>query len=236
MTAERDSGYILAGTAMIMACLALLATALVATAMDERHRVVRLEGQAVDRMVLRSAVILSASELALPPSRRNMLLEDGRGLSVDGRHLSIRILREGEKTNLNVAQTDQIRERARSAGVSQADVSALIRTVEARRARGEMASIVEEALPADLRDRPCLYEIFTVFSGQDSPATLPAGTEYLGQRLVPGSRVALTVGLENGSAATAIVLMTGEPMRPARIMDWRWHSLDDDEEPGGECE
>ncbi len=225
---DRDNGYILAGVTVVTAMLAIVATALVAMAANELRSVAREERQVVEDLRLQGIALRVASELAIAPGRRTIILDAGAAIWSENEHrFLVSVVPETAKLDLNQASITAL-----EAGAGDRLVAVwpdLRGEIDTLRAEGAELRLVDDILPQPGFAAPCLHERFTVFSGWNGEGIRPAAPDY-NSSIGPGTRLAVTVQ-EMGAtrAVTVVFLMLGRIDRPAEILDMRFHEALTDE-------
>lgn len=230
----REEGYILASVTVVMVILSMSAAALVAASAAELRRVARLERQHDEEGLLRSAVIVAASQLVLAPHQRSLNIRDGAGVvNIEGRSVSIRVSYESDKIDLNQARLDVVRDQARNGRLSSSDISQFMAVLGEMASNDEPVRLIDDVLSDGLERPECIHSLFTVFGGRSDVGPM---RDLHGEfdRPAAGSRLSITARLlDNSYGVSAVLLMTGQRTEPARIMDLRWHDVEVNNEAGG---
>jgi hypothetical protein len=219
-----EAGYILPAALAALLAMSVVAAALVAASLNELRRVAAAEQAAADDAALEAAITLATAELLEEPRRRRLAFTSGaEQVSVAGRLIDIRVAWESDKLDLNAAGLEAIDAGLRDAGLSDADRLAIRRSAEARRARGEPARLVDDVLVGE-EAGACARRVLTVFGGRsDWTAGGDGETIAIGQP-APGARIAITAELWDDASERGrevVVLVTGDPSAPVRVMDAR---------------
>lgn len=223
MNTRREDGYILASVMIAMLVLGALATGLTLVAVAELRRVREHETRLVDDGLLHAAVAFTAAELAIEPDTRSVRFDDAHDvLNIDGRQVDVQLAWESHKIDLNAASRDLIVDQAEAAGLVEADRSLLLSRIDNLRANNLEVRLLDDIVADGFASPDCVRAAFTVFGGRRREAD-PIVLEGVFDRPTPGTRIAMIVRLvPEGRVASAVVLMTGDPVDPARIQDWRW--------------
>jgi hypothetical protein len=220
---RRDGGYILAAVLISMLVLGALATGLSLLAIHELRRVRDHETRLVEDGLLHAAVAFTAAELAREPETRSVRFDDARDtLNIDGREVAVQLAWESHKVDLNAASRDLIIDQAAVAGLVDTDRALLLSRIDNLRANHLEVRLLDDIVADGFASPGCVRAAFTVFGGRRREAD-PIVVEGVFDRPTPGTRIAMVVRLvPDGRVASAVVLMTGDPVDPARIQDWRW--------------
>ena len=223
MKRASDTGYILAGATLSVFVLSALAAGLAALAIGELRRVKAAEDWLVERSLYEAVVALSAAELSLEPDARTLRFDDAaETLAVEGSRFDVSLAWESEKIDLNAARLEVVESAGRAAGLADASLEALLDALAARRDDARPLRLLEDLPVEDAQRLACLRSAYTVFGGR---RRLGEQVDLVGafDRPTPGTRLAMTVRrAPDGRYAEVVVLMTGDPVDPARIQDWRW--------------
>jgi hypothetical protein len=222
MRGREEDGYILASAIAVLLAISIVAATLVSTSVDGLRRVQRMEADARSEAALKSALLLTTSQLAQDPRRRQIRF-DARETTIDvlGQQVGVRISWENAKLDINRADPKALDEALHAAGFEENERSALRQIIERRRSQMPIA-LLEDVVPAP-EDRECLYSILTVFGGQTEYRAGNRIAEDLVGRPAAGSRLAIDLWLADQPALgkSAVVIMTGDPAAPAKVLDWR---------------
>lgn len=220
---ERDSGYILAGVTVVTLVLSITAAGLLSAATMQLRRAHQLEREVAEQSELRGAVRLVATDLSVAERLRLIdFREENLSFEPFGREATVSVIPEATKLDLNAAPLEVIDARARELGWGPELTRQFLARVESvRRDHGHLG-LVDDAIPETRPALPCLHQAFTVFGGRSTGDAQPM-TVDLAQRIAPGTRLAITVEVDEfEQAVTAVLLMRGDPDRPAEIMDLRY--------------
>lgn len=222
MKSRREEGYILASVLGVLFAVSVVAAALVSASTDSLKRVQRAERDVRERTALDAAFTLVVSQLAIDPQRRAIDIDAG-AIDVLDHEFTVRITYESAKLDINLAPPEVIDAALEDHGVSSSVRARLMTNV--RRAQDSKTPIrlIDQALLGADADERCIASLLTVFSGREK--LIDAGAEqgtFIG-RPGGGARVAIELVSNDASAAglAAVVLMTDDPSRPARVLDWR---------------
>lgn len=221
MIARDDEGYVLAATLTALIALGLLAAALIGASSRELRRVRAAEISAAETAALDGALRLAAAELALAPRRRTASFEDGTAqITFAGREIDVTARWESAKLDVNRAGLGELRRAAVASGLDAADQAAFLRTVERLREDETGVRLIDDALSPAITAPECARSVFTVFGGRETFVET-SDAAAIG-RPAPGSRVVVVASLADRSLSReAVFLMTGDPHKPALVMDQR---------------
>jgi hypothetical protein len=219
----QEDGYILASILAVLIAISLVAAALLSTSADGLMDVKEAEAETKVEVKLRSAVLVVSTQLALDPRRRQLDLDQAEPMvSIFDQAVSVRTGWEGSKLDVNLASPEAIGRRLAEAGVDQIVGGKIQAAVQRSREDEKPISLLDSILPA-AADAYCLHSILTVFGGRpDYDAGDPAPPRI--GRPAAGARVAVEVWLKDApryQGLEAVLLMTGDPARPAEVLDWR---------------
>lgn len=223
MRPDREDGYILASVIVAMLVLGALATGLTMVAVSELRRTRDHEQRVVDEATLYAGVALTAAELSLEPDTRSVRFDGGTDLlNIEGRQIEVRLAWESHKVDLNAGSLALIEAQALSSGLSADDRAMLMSRVNNLRVNQLELRLLDDIVTDGFGEPDCVRAAFTVFSGRRREAE-PISMDGEFERPTPGTRIAMFLNLlPEGRAASVVVLMTGDPVDPARIQDWRW--------------
>jgi len=220
---QHESGYILAGVTVVTLVLSIAAAGLLSAATMELRRAHQLERETAEQAELRGAVRLVATDLSV--SERLRMIDFGEEtltFSPFGRDAQVTVVSETSKLDLNTAPLEEIEAHARTLGWPADLVGQFVGRVGQVRGDFGHLGLVDDAIPASRPAMPCLHQNFTVFGGRSRRDVQQRAID-LEQRIAPGSRLAISVEMEDfEQAVTAVFLMRGDPDRPAEIMDLRY--------------
>lgn len=219
---DREQGYILAGTIATLFAMSLVLATLVSVSSDGLRREKAAEVRVADQLVIKSAILLAAAQLAEDLRRRALKFDDGRATAViGGRSVVLRVEWEALRLDINRAEPAEIDKALRQAEAPEALRTAVASKVAASRSGDKPIQLIED-LVSDSEGRACLDSLFTVFGGlaklPESKTVFPIGQP------APGSVMRIEAKIADGkreASKTAIILMTGDPRAPYRMLDLR---------------
>jgi hypothetical protein len=222
MTKSGEEGYILASALAVLLAISLVAAALVSTSVDVVRRAKRAETDAAADLALRSAVLVVTSQLSEDPRRRQLAFEGVETIDAAGLIINAKASWESLKLDMNLAPPEAIEQRLQDAGMDQETRSAVLSAIQTHRSNAEPIRLLDDVLPKSA-DWTCLRSILTIFGGRpdynpdEQAQVFPIG------RPAAGARVSIDAWLANEPAkgVSAIVIMTGNPAAPAKVLDWR---------------
>jgi hypothetical protein len=222
MTAQRDDGYILASAIGVLLAISIVAATLVGTSGESVRRISRAESAAKQETTLEAALTLIASQLVVDPRRRAIDLTDGKSLAVLDETIRFRIGWESSKVDVNLAQPEIVAARLRQSNLDTKDLEAALAAIRHSRETSEPIRLLTE-LKGDRTAQTCLSSLLTVFGGQSSfDPNLKAEPPLIG-RPAAGSRLAIDLAVVGAEAEglSTVILVTGDPVTPWQVMDWR---------------
>ena len=220
---KHESGYILVTSLVSVAILGILGSALVSLALTELKRVKQEEERSRHRSLLQAAVTLAASELTKEPDARLHRFDDAQDqISIGTDTFDLKLQWESEKIDLNTADLDLIDTKAQEFGIDRSVISELISQLETYRNDNESLRLLGDLDFSAPQALECLREIFTVFGGRRfNSETISLDGVF--PRPTPGTRLSIFLSQSGtNTIGHAVILMTGDPVDPHRVMDWRW--------------
>lgn len=222
MTTRGEDGYILASAIGVLLAISIVAAALVGASGDALSATRRAEADAQHSTLLQSALVVVGTQLLLEPRRRQIDLEGLASFDVLERRAKARITWEARKLDVNRAEAEAIRTLLNDRDVT----TALREKVVAAAARSQAAGTPLRLLTdfgLDRAEEDCLASLLTVFGGLDQfdPEILQA-TSQIG-RPAAGARLTVDLALEGEEqdGLAAVILITRNPTRPFKVLDWR---------------
>lgn len=222
MMRSGEQGYILAGTLATLFAMSLVLATLLTVSSDGLRRQRIAETRVASDLAIKSAILLVAAELAEDPRRRAMAFEDGRAsTSIGGQGVAMHVEWEALRLDINRAEPAEIDKALADAEASEALRSRLAAKLLVSRSGDNPFRLIEDlAPPGD--DLACLDSLFTVFGGRTHlPETK---TDIAIGQPPPGSVMRIEARIADGArteARTAIILITGNPEAPYRMLDYR---------------
>jgi len=222
MTAQRDEGYILASAIGVLLAISIVAAALVGTSGESLRRIRRAESAAKLETTLQSALALIASQLVLDPRRREIALTAGTPLTVLGQTINFQIGWESSKLDVNLAEPEIVAARLQGSGLDAKALEATLAAIRHSRATSQPISLLTE-LKGDQVTQTCLASLLTVFGGQSTFDPKLKGEPPLIGRPAAGSRLAIDLAVSGAEpeGLSTVILITGDPLAPWQVMDWR---------------
>ncbi|MEQ1783513.1 MAG: hypothetical protein ABMA14_19330 [Hyphomonadaceae bacterium] len=222
MTAKRDDGYILASAIGVLLAISIVAATLVGTSGESLRRMRRAETAASQETTLQSALTLLASQLILDPRRRALNLTAGTPLTVLDQTVKFRIGWESSKVDVNLAEPEVVETRLQRSGLDAKALEIAMAAIRRSRAMSQPISLLTE-LNGDQTTQTCIASLLTVFSGQSNfDPELKAEPPLIG-RPAAGSRLAIDLAVSGAEpeGLSTVILITGDPLAPWQVMDWR---------------
>lgn len=223
MKRSGEEGYILASAIGALLAISVVAAALVSTSSAAMARVKRAEIAAERDAVLESAFALVSAQLTMDPRRRSLDLDRDTTLEILGQSVNTRIRWESAKLDVNQASPEAVQAVLTAHQVDDEAASSIIANIRRARANGEPIRLID-GRSADRASERCIASLLTVFGGReggegnaDRNDGAPVGRPGAGARL----SIELVISGKGGSSLAAVVLMTGDPAAPVKIMDWR---------------
>ncbi len=219
---RQEEGYVLASALAVLLSLSLVAAALVAASSEGRNRSRKAETDAVNNLVLKSAVDVIGSQLAMDPRRRQLATSGDRAVvDVLGRSVDVRLAWDNDKLDVNAAPIESIESLLKDKVPDIGQRNAVLAAIRAKRANLKPARLLDDVLPVEV-EADCFHSILTVFGGQAEYSKEITPAREFG-RPGSGARLSIDVRLadQSGPGLTAVVLMTGDPGAPAKVLDWR---------------
>jgi hypothetical protein len=224
MSRRGEEGYVLAAALAALFSMSIVAAALVGTSLNEVRRIAAAERAAEDDAALDAAITLAATELVEEPRLRNLPFTDGQANTIVARRMiDLRAGWESDKLDLNLASSEAVDARLRAAGLGSADRATIRGALHTKRAGGQPVGLVDDVL-GGVTAVECARTVLTVFGGRsDWTSASENATVKLG-RPAPGSRIFVTAtfaGAPTARGRQAVLLVTGDPAAPVRMMDIR---------------
>lgn len=221
-----DQGYILASVIGVLLAISIVAAALVGASGEAASRLRRAEDAGTRDAILRSAVLVLTTQLALDTRRRVVDLDKTSGVEILGQTVRFRIAWETNKLDINRADASAVERRLQAAGVSSDLRAAVTARISEARASGKPISLLGNIAPQPTAE-DCLASLLTVFGGvADHDPENPGDAGPIGRPAV-GSKIALDVAVagEEAQGLSVVVLLTGDAAAPWQVMDWRPSSV-----------
>jgi hypothetical protein len=221
-THRGEEGYILASALAALFAMSIVAAALVAASVNELRRVAAAERTAADEAAAEAAIALAADELLRDPRERRLSFDHGAAeVVVNGRAVAVEVGFESDKVDLNYASVDDIDAALVAHDVPESDRLAIRRALDRRGSGG--FKLTDDAL-AGVEAPECARQALTVFGGRRGWTEADAGATMTVGVPAPGARIWVSAQVGEGAAARAreaVLLITGDPREPVRVMDWR---------------
>lgn len=222
MNLRGSEGYILASAIAVILSISIVAAALVGASSESLSRLKQLEEGVTQDAVLQSALSLLSSEIAKDPRRRAVNIGSELTLEVLDRPVQARVAWENDKADLNSADPETVATFLTDRGVSARMASTVLTSM--RRARSESRALrLLDDLNLDEPDEACAASLLTVFGGRtDLQGAKSRNPPMIGQPGA-GSRLAIELFLPRParSGLRVVVLMTGDPLHPMEVLDWK---------------
>lgn len=222
MKRRGEDGYILASAIGALLAISIVAAALVGASGDALSATRRAEADAQHSTLLHSALVVVGTQLLLEPRRRQIDLEGLASFDVLGSQTKARISWEARKLDVNHAEAEAIRTLLNDRGVKADLRDRVVAAVARSQAAGTPLRLLTD-FGVDRTEEDCLATHLTVFGGLDRfDADIQETAIQIG-RPAAGARLTVELALEgeeqNGLAA--VILITRNPARPFKVLDWR---------------
>lgn len=211
----------MAAALAVLFAMSLVASALVAASSATLKRTARAEELAQLELSLESAVLLAGSQVVDDPRRRKLAFETGaETVLAGGRKINVEVIWDQTRLDANLAPLPEIERYLTVLGADFSTRSAISAALARVRATGTPLSAFEQlglAGPAE----ECARRVLILSGGMTQ---WPEGFEQSSQigQPTPGSRLQiLAIDPKATQALSVLVLITGDPQRPFRVMDWR---------------
>jgi hypothetical protein len=220
---DKDEGYILAAALATLFAMSVVAIALVTISQDALRGVRAAEIRAANDQTLRSAILVAESQLLLDPRRRQLDLDQTAPVAlIEGRQVSLAIKWEAAKLDVNLAAPEAIDAALSEAGLPVETRNSILNRVRDRQAKREPVSLLDD-ISSSSRYADCLASVLTVFGGRREAIDKSTPTLAAIGLPAPGSRLLIEASLVDAPqrSRAAVILLTGNPHQPAKILDWR---------------
>ncbi len=204
--------------------MSLVAATLVSVSASTVKRAARAEQLAQMELSLESAILLAGAQVVDDPRRRKLSFETAsETVTAGGREITVQVNWDHTRLDANLAPLPEIERYLASRKVDAALRSKIAAALQRSRAAGQPIRSFEQ-LELDASAEGCARRHLTLVAGMTQ---WPDGFEppsQIGQP-APGSRLHLSaVDPQTRQALSTLVLITGDPQRPFRVMDWRRHT------------